>query len=893
MSKNNIVKRILKSINDTSLSRAERTFNMLVSFGVIGTGAASLLSWATGGSLDNVLLLAALDIALAVTLLLANIFHRIKLAINIVAAVLTFVFLPINFFQVGGCFSGAPLLNVFGLAYVCMLVESRMRCLFFGGNVIILAITFYWHYTHPEFEQGFTRDMLFSDIGVTALIVCFLLCLMILFQNRIFKSENEMSLKQKKEIEELNLAQSRFFSSMSHEIRTPINTIIGLNELIQQECISAAVAQDAVRVQSAGHMLLALVNDILDLSKMEAGKMEITPSPYDSGEMLSELVTMMLYSAGKKGLEFRINVGNNVPAHLIGDETRVKQVLINILNNAIKYTEKGSVTLSVHSAPSSNGEGIVHMVYTIADTGIGIKQENIDQLFTVFKRVDTEKNKNIEGTGLGLSIVKMLVDLMGGSIEVNSVYTQGSTFVVRLPQKAEGDELINLDAIKARQGAAKKGEAEFTAPDARVLIVDDNETNLMVASRLLCETQAKIDTASSGEECLKKTQEEYYHMIFMDHIMPGMDGIECLHEIRMQRDGLNSETPIVVLTANAGSDNMQIYRREGFDGILLKPVTGRQMEDELLKHLPREMVISREGRVAADDSLDATFLKEKRRVPIMIVTDSTADLPRYAIKKNNIRILPIEIETDGGTFLDGPEIDVDGLIRYIDTGGKKVVQLEHAQSEFIAFFADCLVSAQRVVYLAESSGLVRHFNTASETVRSFASVSVFDTRQVSSGLGFMVLKAAELARQGVEPDSIMLELEAYSARIQTSFIVANTSYLCKTGKMSKVAGRVCEAFALRPILLLRKGRWTVASIKVGSGAEIWKSYIRWALRRPLTINKTLAVVLYAGIPQHGLEEIESEIRRLVPFDRIHFQKATAVFSVNCGQGAFGVIFARM
>ena len=324
---------------------------------------------------------------------------------------------------------------------------------------------------------------------------------------------------------------------MSHEIRTPINTIIGLNEMIMREKVSDEVAEDAANIRAASNMLLHIINDILDMSKISSGQMKLTPVSYHPGNMLSDIVGMLWMRAKEKGLEFHVEISPDIPAELFGDEVRIKQILINLLNNAIKYTKKGSVTLSIQN----NGitDGVADIMYSVTDTGMGIRKESIPYLFTAFKRVDEEQNRYIEGTGLGLSIVKELTELMGGVVTVNSVYTQGSTFVVEIPQKVTDFATIGKIDLEKKQLTNTSGEyrSSFEAPEAKVLVVDDNESNLLVVTKLLRETLVNVDTAQSGAAALELTQEKEYDVILMDHLMPEMDGIECFIRSRNRSEG--------------------------------------------------------------------------------------------------------------------------------------------------------------------------------------------------------------------------------------------------------------------------------------------------------------------------------------------------------------------
>ncbi|MGN0596820.1 MAG: DegV family protein [Ruminiclostridium sp.] len=531
-----------------------------------------------------------------------------------------------------------------------------------------------------------------------------------------------------------------------------MNTIIGLNEMILREAVSDEVAADAKSIQGASKMLLALINDILDMSKIESGKMDIVPVAYDVGAMLSDIVNMIWIRAKEKGLEFHIDVDKTIPSKLYGDEVRIKQILINILNNAVKYTSEGSVTLSIQCKRSENG--CAEIIYSVTDTGIGIKKENLPFLFSAFKRVDEEKNRYIEGTGLGLSIVKQLVELMNGDIAVNSIYTKGSTFVVTLPQEIVSETEIgelNL-ATRHELNTREHYKQSFEAPKAMVLIVDDNETNLMVAEKLLRDTKVNIDTVTSGAECLKKTFQNRYDVIFMDHLMPAMNDIECLHAIRRQTGGLNQETP-VVLTANAGGENQALYRREGFDGYLLKPVTGIQLETELLKHLPNELVSTMNN---ADISIVQTpVIEHKNKLQVLISTESACDLPKNFTDRYQIGIIPYRIVTETGEFLDGVEAESGGVVSYIGDRGKKVKSEPPNVSEFEAYFAEQLTKALFVIHISLAQNASKAFQNASEAAKTFDNVIVIDSGHLSSGLGLVALRAAESALAGKTADEII------------------------------------------------------------------------------------------------------------------------------------------
>lgn len=392
----------------------------------------------------------------------------------------------------------------------------------------------------------------------------------------------------KKRAEIANQAKSTFLANMSHEIRTPINAVMGMNEMILRESEEADILEYARNIQSASTGLLALINDILDISKIESGKMELVPTEYSLFGLLKDCYNMIDVQMRGKKLEFVIENETMIPDRLYGDEVRIRQIIFNLLTNAYKYTSKGKVTLRVKQRTVSKVETI--LVISVEDTGIGISEENQQRLFDTFERIDEKRNRNIEGTGLGLSITKDLVELMEGEIGVVSTPEEGSLFYVEIPQRVMSSEPIgNFYERYHATMETKRYREKWQAKDARILVVDDVETNLIVAKNLLKNTGIQIDMAGSGEECLELTAEKAYHLILLDHMMPGMDGVETLHRLKEQ-DGPNAKTPVVVSTANAISGAAKEYLAEGFDDYITKPATGKDLEAMVLKYLPEELV---------------------------------------------------------------------------------------------------------------------------------------------------------------------------------------------------------------------------------------------------------------------------------------------------------------
>ncbi len=387
-----------------------------------------------------------------------------------------------------------------------------------------------------------------------------------------------------------NRAKNQFLSNVSHEIRTPINAVIGLDEMILRDTKEGMTAEYAREIHEAGRLLLSLINDLLDYSKIEAGRLEIIPVEYELSSVLMDLHSMIEGKARKKGLTLDGNISPTIPRVLIGDEIRLKQCILNITNNAIKYTDHGVVKLVVRSEKISDDEIMLYI--EISDTGQGIRPEDMERLFHPFERIDELHNRSIEGTGLGLTIVKDLLEKMGSRLIVQSEYGKGSTFSFEVRQKVAHWEPIGdlNENYGIQQQVQQEYRETFHAPAARILAVDDTQMNLTVLQGLLRRTQVMIDTVTSGKEALEKVKMHRYDLIFMDHRMPEMDGIETLHEMRKMEHNENKDVPIVVLTANVFNTGREMYAAEGFDDYLAKPIDSVKLEELLIRLLPPEKV---------------------------------------------------------------------------------------------------------------------------------------------------------------------------------------------------------------------------------------------------------------------------------------------------------------
>ncbi len=479
--------------------------------------------------------------------------------------------------------------------------------------------------------------------------------------DRMRRETREMELKSERATA-ASEAKSQFLSRMSHEIRTPINAVLGMNEMILREAEDSGILSYAENIRIAGTTLMGIINDILDFSKIEAGKIEIIPAEYILSLMVNDLVNMIGLRAKDKGLSLKLEIDSNIPDRLYGDEVRIKQVITNILTNAVKYTEKGSITLRMGYERPEAGSDIILLKVAVEDTGIGIREEDLKTLFVEFERLDEKRNRHIEGTGLGMSITKNLLELMDSSLQVESRYGEGSVFYFTLPQKVMdetpmGDFLIGTGANTVNK---KKHKDSFTAPDASVLMVDDNSMNIKVFQSLLKNTGMQIDTALSGDGGLAMMRGKKYDVIFLDHMMPGKDGIETLHELKADNGNPNVNTPSICLTANAIVGVREQYIAEGFEDYLPKPIIPGDLEEMLVKYLPDNKVHRKEQ-----------ITEEETEIEELSEVEQNMERCRTLL----MEIPEIDVEA-GIKFCSSFESYMEMLKLYYESADSKIAELE-------------------------------------------------------------------------------------------------------------------------------------------------------------------------------------------------------------------------
>lgn len=468
--------------------------------------------------------------------------------------------------------------------------NNRMTAATAASCSVCVILTGIWrNIDGTDTDRYYVVQEVVISLGIifVSLIVAEIVNSLITEQNHRLLDALRKEKRSQQEAEAANMAKSSFLANMSHEIRTPINAILGMNEMILREEKDPAIRGYAGNIQASGNSLLSIVSDVLDISKIESGKLEIIPVDYEVNSLISDCCNMAAGRAKAKELELLVECADNVPMKLCGDETHIRQIIMNLLTNAVKYTEKGTVKLIV-SGRFTDG-GFVLKV-DVSDTGIGIAEENLPQLFTQFQRFDLQRNRNIEGTGLGLSIVKRLCDLMSGTITARSVLGSGSTFTVELPQKVVDSTPCGGVNLNYSAGAEHEYHHSFEAPEAKILAVDDLPVNLLVIANLLKETRIKIDTAGSGRECLDKCSQQKYDLILMDHMMPEMDGVQTFEKLHGDKSSPNFETPVIMLTANALAGMREQYMDVGFADYVSKPVRGAKLEEAIRRNLPESLI---------------------------------------------------------------------------------------------------------------------------------------------------------------------------------------------------------------------------------------------------------------------------------------------------------------
>lgn len=580
--------RFLRFIRDKVLDKRLdfriRLFNVLAMAGILVSLIFTGFHIAANSPINVALCFSGAVLASAL-LVYATRTRRYRHAYIITVIGVFLVLFPAMFFTVGGYLYGMTSFFIFAIAFTVFMLEGKRSLILAGLELAVYVELCIYAHRHPEKVNYFyTNPDPFWGILICFFVSSVALGMAMYMHFKLYNAQQRELEAAREEALRLSKAKSNFLANMSHEIRTPINVMLGMNEVIIRERGSERIRDYSLNIQNAGKTLLALIDNILDMSKIESGKLEIVSENYRTADLIDDLAMIGMERVGRHGIGFMVQADESLPCGLTGDFLHIKQVVVNFLSNAAKYTEQGGVTLSFSQKPGKATDEIL-LCISVSDTGIGIKEENIALLFDAFTRGDLHAHRNIEGTGLGLAIAKNFTELMQGRIDVKSCLGHGSIFSVEIPQKVHNKTPLHKQTITAKEDTA--GEGSFIAPGGNVLVVDDSAENLLVVKSLLSRTLLQVDTAKSGSECIKAVTKKCYHVILLDYMMPDMDGIDTLHALK-EIPGF--DTPVVALTANVVAGVKQTLLNAGFIEYLSKPIMWKALEEALMGLLPADLI---------------------------------------------------------------------------------------------------------------------------------------------------------------------------------------------------------------------------------------------------------------------------------------------------------------
>lgn len=654
----NVIKRVLSKYFNKELELNVRLFNLLAIGGIVVSIISAVQSFIGSLSIFGSIINIVAAICSYLLIYFVNKTKRYTAGFIITVLAVFMGLFGALFFSMGGTVGSIPYFFIFAIVFTFLMFHGKLLYITATVQTLYYIGICFVAYLYPEtvtpFEgpkqqlQEIIMGFVLTSLSIGTIFLAYI---------KTYQVQQKIVEEAKQSADNANAAKSTFLANMSHEIRTPINLMLGMNEMILRESETEQVLEYSKNIQSAGEQLLFLVNQVLDFSKIESGKMEVIENTYDIRELISEIFTMGKVHAEKKKLKFELELDERLPIKLFGDDKHIHQIMINLISNAIKYTKTGTVTLSVMGIPESEERMLLEI--TVMDTGIGIHEKDMPYLFHSFERVDINNNRDIEGSGLGLAITGNLLEMMGGAISVDSVYGAGSTFKVTIPQGVVSPETLK----SGKEEVVEIGAETFVAPEGRILVVDDNYMNLAVIKSLLKRTMLQVDTATSGEECLDMIKSVYYHTILMDYMMPEMDGVETLQQIRNQSNHLCVDTPVIVLTANVISGTRDMLINKGFQDYLSKPVRWQELEGLLMKYLPPSLItrtrgIENKGKISDEEIREYSILLRSYDI---ILEDGihymSGDLYQYAKTAEFFRRTYEKTRKEIENYLEAEEIE--------------------------------------------------------------------------------------------------------------------------------------------------------------------------------------------------------------------------------------------
>lgn len=578
-----------------TLPMKHKLFHMILTGGIAVGFIIALVRIAQGENLLFVGIVGLAELLMFILLWLTSKYKMYEVSFTILCFTVNFLLCPVAYFAGGGIYSSVPLWFIVGIIITFLLQEGKKLFVWLILEVVqyvsIFFVSFYWPQTvWKDQNRGYL------DIAVSTLIVAIVIGLFIKYQTETYQKAQRETVLAKEEAEAANNSKSSFLANMSHEIRTPMNAICGMADLLTEGNFSKEEMEYIRAIKRSGESLVKIINDILDFSKIESGKMGLEEDRYLFNPMLHDIINMIEIRLENKDIKLELDIDKNIPTELIGDEGKIRRIFINLMNNAVKFTEKGMVKLCLKWSRYDAQSGVLSA--KISDTGVGIRESDIDKLFEAFSQVDVKRNRQVEGSGLGLAICKEMIKQMGGSIFVESIYGEGSTFSFDLPQKIAKEEPSDYMNQPAGLGTEiKKYETDFEAPDAKIAIVDDNRVNLKVADGLMKKFGFASEMFGNGYDVVEKLKRgAEYDIIFIDHMMPGMDGVETTKEIRNLGTEYAKTVPLIALTANAIKGVEKEFLEAGMDDYLFKPIKIDLLVDILKKWLPPDKIMFRKSK---------------------------------------------------------------------------------------------------------------------------------------------------------------------------------------------------------------------------------------------------------------------------------------------------------